>query len=565
MTWRAAVIVEPDVDILRIQHFRELVADELVDRLHVEARRKTFLHAVDDRQFRGPLLLGLEQALRLVEQPRVLQRDAHRRRDRLQQADVRLAEIILALEAFDGNVSYHHVAGNDRDLRDRLGLFGARHQQHTELARDFGRAAEDRLLVGAQLAEHRRRRQRRHGQAPAMLEFVEVVDQVGLPIEQADSDVVGAEDVAELVADEVDDRLQVELRREPLLDAVDDLQFGGALLLGLEQPLRLVEQAGVVERDAHRVAQRRQQAHVGFGKGVCRLLADADEAGHLVVTQNRNVDEGIVLGRPAHVARFQFRHAPVQFLGRMNDERFARGENVGAESCRRFRGQDEALAVIDRKNSVKQIRGLIVETNPDNIGVENLANLVADEIVDRLHFELRREPFLHAVDDRELRGALQELGVGCGKRRRALLDLALQPLRPLRVVERDRRLVGEHSHHVAVGVVEAAVDAVHVDVEVAQQRALRDERRDDPRALLQRGRLLWRVDELRTPRQPSLFEQRLDLDAGTAARSRRAASATPRARAVRRVRERAIPARRRSIPSLPRRGTHAGRQPTAAR
>ncbi len=37
------------------------------------------------------------------------------------------------------------------------------------------------------------------------------------------------------------------------LDAVDDRELGGALLGFLEQPLRLVEQARVLERDAHRL------------------------------------------------------------------------------------------------------------------------------------------------------------------------------------------------------------------------------------------------------------------------------------------------------------------------
>ena len=62
--------------------------------------------------------------------------------------------------------------------------------------------------------------------------------------------------LAQLVADEVDDRLEVELRGHALLDAVDDRELGGALLGFLEQALRLVEEARVLQRDAHATRRR---------------------------------------------------------------------------------------------------------------------------------------------------------------------------------------------------------------------------------------------------------------------------------------------------------------------
>ncbi len=72
-----------------------------------------------------------------------------------------------------------------------------------------------------------------------------------LRVVPADADVAGLEDLAQLVADQVDDRLEVELGRHPFLDAVDHRQLGGALLGLLQQALRLVEEARVLERDAH--------------------------------------------------------------------------------------------------------------------------------------------------------------------------------------------------------------------------------------------------------------------------------------------------------------------------
>ena len=61
----------------------------------------------------------------------------------------------------------------------------------------------------------------------------------------------GLENIAQLVADQVDDGLEIELRGHAFLDAVDDRQLGRALLGLLQQALRLVEEAGVLQRDAH--------------------------------------------------------------------------------------------------------------------------------------------------------------------------------------------------------------------------------------------------------------------------------------------------------------------------
>jgi hypothetical protein len=56
------------------------------------------LHAVDDRELGGALLALLVEALRLVEEARVLEAHAHAAGERLQQAHVGLAEGVLALE-----------------------------------------------------------------------------------------------------------------------------------------------------------------------------------------------------------------------------------------------------------------------------------------------------------------------------------------------------------------------------------------------------------------------------------------------------------------------------------
>ena len=66
---------------------------------------------------------------------------------------------------------------------------------------------------------------------------------------------VGIERVAHLVAEVLDQGVQVQLPGERLSDAVDDGQFGGSLA-------GLVDEARVVQGDAEARGQGRQQVHV---------------------------------------------------------------------------------------------------------------------------------------------------------------------------------------------------------------------------------------------------------------------------------------------------------------
>jgi hypothetical protein len=51
---------------------------------------------------------------------------------------------------------------------------------------------------------------------------------------------------------------------------------------------------------------------------------------------------------------------------------------------------------------VHQAGGLVVDANVDDLGVEDLLELVAHEVVDRLRIELAGDRRLHAVDQCEL-------------------------------------------------------------------------------------------------------------------------------------------------------------------
>ena len=71
-----------------------------------------------------------------------------------------------------------------------------------------------------------------------------------------DVDDLGVEDLLDLVADDVVDRLQLELAGERRLDAVDQRELGVALP-------GLVDEPRVLERDAEAAGERRQEPLVG--------------------------------------------------------------------------------------------------------------------------------------------------------------------------------------------------------------------------------------------------------------------------------------------------------------
>ena len=99
------------------------------------------------------------------------------------------------------------------------------------------------------------------GEADAPLDRVRVAGQPGGEVEDADVDDLGVEDLLDLVADDVVDRLHLELTRERLLHAVDQRQ------LGVPLP-RLVHQPRVLQRHAEAAGQRRPAAAVGVGERV---------------------------------------------------------------------------------------------------------------------------------------------------------------------------------------------------------------------------------------------------------------------------------------------------------
>src|SRR6185437_964190 len=133
------------------------------------------------------------------------------------------------------------------------------------------------------------------------LVVVEIPRHPVVMIEPADADLVGLQNLAQLGADEVDDLAEVELRRDALLDAVDDGQLGGALLGFLQQSLRLVEEMRIVECNPEGCRDRGQDTHiVGAERVLALVILDADVAEKTVAAYDRHEDRRLALIRTRH-------------------------------------------------------------------------------------------------------------------------------------------------------------------------------------------------------------------------------------------------------------------------
>ena len=234
----------------------KFVPDDIDDCLEVELRSEPLLDGIDDGQLRRALLGFLQQALRLVEQSRVLERHAHAAGERLQQSNVGRTERMLAFHVDDIDRPASLITCHQRHDDRRLLHVGSRHQ-HAAIFFDGSChvVVDEQRLAGAHYVRREASAGHRLGvdrHPLAVLENIRKVDRVRHRVVNANADVSLIEDLANLVADGVIDSLHVEFGRERLLHAIDDRKLGVALLGFLQEALRLVEQAGVLERAAER-------------------------------------------------------------------------------------------------------------------------------------------------------------------------------------------------------------------------------------------------------------------------------------------------------------------------
>jgi hypothetical protein len=142
---------------------------------------------------------------------------------------------VLALVVLDHDHAEHAAAAADRRAQDRQALIGAGHgaahaggvllrDRAEERAHTLMQKPIRRLVLRGNLARPPRR------QTAAVLDGVEAGDGLGLRVPPADAQVLAAEDLLQLVADPLDDRLEVEPGRHPLVNAVGQGQLAAALL-----------------------------------------------------------------------------------------------------------------------------------------------------------------------------------------------------------------------------------------------------------------------------------------------------------------------------------------------
>ncbi|MEP6943530.1 MAG: hypothetical protein ABI981_11375 [Betaproteobacteria bacterium] len=124
-----------------------------------------------------------------------------------------------------------------------------------------------------------------------MLVYVREMHQAGGLVEPKDAYASHSELMAQLVADEFDNSLEIQRGGHAVLDAVDYRQLGVARFGLLQQALRFVEQACVLECHAHAACQRLQQPHVRIREGMPAIhVGQLDHSTHLVARNQRNVN-----------------------------------------------------------------------------------------------------------------------------------------------------------------------------------------------------------------------------------------------------------------------------------
>ncbi len=210
------MVVEPDVHSLGIEDLLDLVDDELIHRLHVEFRGKAFLNAVDDLQLGGALVCLGQEALGLVEEPGILKSHAHARSDCRYELHVRVAECVEGMLG-EGKHTDDSFATGDRHSEVGLLHAGVDIAGHdSSEIRCLGHGPGPHGKAGADHARRQALPKLHRGNvtiASAVLSPVGHVDQAGFLVEDRDRQVLGPKNLADLVADGVDDCVVLELLR----------------------------------------------------------------------------------------------------------------------------------------------------------------------------------------------------------------------------------------------------------------------------------------------------------------------------------------------------------------
>ena len=190
-----------------------------------------------------------------------------------------------------------------------------------------------------------------------------------------------------LVAELGDERVELQVRRERLADAVDDLQLGRALVSA-----GLVDQAGVLEGDAQAGRQGGQESPVSDRRrrpSRSRFWSKTTPIGWPPERSGANTSDFASLTLTSVRAGCRTRRA------------CRRGHRSGAARPSRGRGAGTRIPRWARRAGGRRARwrtgsgcrpvSSVEDADVHDVGVEDLVDLVADEVVHRLHVELRGE------------------------------------------------------------------------------------------------------------------------------------------------------------------------------
>jgi hypothetical protein len=221
--------VDGDIEHLRVEDVADPVADDFVDRLRVQLTGDRLLHAVDQSELGVPLP-------RLADEPRVVERGAKAPRQRRQQLLVGFGEGMLAIEVVERDHAPRFAARDEWHVERGLRHLAGPEHRVAEPLRRLGNVLVDQQWLArlhhvppeAELAQ----RHRLVGIPDPALDRVREVDEPRGLVVNGDVDDLCVENRLEFVSDDVVDRLQLELARKRLLDAVDERELGVALTLG---------------------------------------------------------------------------------------------------------------------------------------------------------------------------------------------------------------------------------------------------------------------------------------------------------------------------------------------
>ena len=339
----------------------------------------------------------------LMDEARVVERDAETARERRQQALIPLGKGVRPVGVLKRDHASRTTPHDKRDEKRRANRLTTQDIRVPIQRGHFWRAFVDhqRLPRLHDVPAKTDQRNRAFVQPLPPLDDVRERKQPACLVVHRDADDLRVEDFEHPIAHEVVDRLWVELPRDRRLHTVDQRQ--------LRIPLPgLLEEARVLERGTDAAGQRDEQPLIGL---VERLLAidvlQRDDARRTPGGKERDEEH-----RLRRLAGDRRRIAVP--LGGCRDilvyeQRLARLQHVLPEADHRHRLEVVTLATFDQVGEAEQPRRLVIGRDAHGLRVVDLVDLLADDFVDRLRVKLGGDGRLHAVDQCQLGVALSSL------------------------------------------------------------------------------------------------------------------------------------------------------------